>query len=406
MRSEARNTCVLILFFLCLATMAMGKNGGSRFSASFMVAEPTSSTVQAQYGHAFIRLEYPAEGLDYCFTLESDYDNEHVWDIAVGNYHSAIMAFKSDEYLKKFAMEGRKVAQLPLNLKEVEIQNLWRMLDEKMMNKGQNIASDYFTHGCSAELARILFANINGDVMFGEEVLDSIGRTYMQVGDTYRPLSSWSILASGFCFAKSMQKERTAKELTYLPVAIPFMFSHARIIDTDGERQLLSSKEATLYMSNGKTQICNANEVHFFPMDTRTPIRLYITIYVALQIALFLFVKKMRKPMNIVMFSAYNLIMAMMLLTSLLTSVEEFKGWNWLYLFYNPLPLLLWLRNRKKPFNTKRKERLMNVATMWSAACVAGMALVGGMIATEITLISAAFAIQVALSRFIYKHKQ
>lgn len=405
MTTAARKTFATLLLFICFATAAMSKSESGRFRASFMVAEPTSATVQAQYGHAFIRLEYPAEGLDFCFTLESDNDDEHVWNIAVGNYHSDIMAFLSDEYLKKFAMEGRMVAQLPLNLKEVEIQNLWRMLDEKIMDKSQNIAADYFTHGCSAELARILFANINGDVVFDEEVLDSIGRTYMQAGYTYRPRSSWSLLAAAFCFAKSMQEERAAKELAYLPVAIPFMFSHARIVDADGERQLLFSTEATLYKPDGKTQMRKANQVRFFAIDTRAPIRLYIIIYIALHIALLLFFKKMRKPMNIVMFSAYNLIMATMLLTSSLTSIKEFTGWNWLYLFYNPLPLLLWLRNCRKPFSTKTKERWMSVAAAWSIACVAGMALMGGMIATEITFISATFAIQLVLNRFAHKQK-
>lgn len=403
MTTAARKTFATLLLFFCLVATALGKSESGRFRASFMVAEPTSATVQAQYGHAFIRLEYPAEGLDFCFTLESDNDNEHAWDIAVGNYHSAIMAFLSDEYLKKFAMEGRKVAQLPLNLKEVEIQNLWRMFDEKIMDKSQNIAADYFTHGCSAELARILFANINGDVVFDKEVNDSVGTTYMQVNQTYRPRSSWSILFATVIADESTREELAAKSLLYLPVSIPYMFSHARIIDTDGERQLLSSTLATLYMPNGKTQKCEANKVHFFPMDTRTPIRLYIIIYIVLQIALFLFAKKMRKSLNIAMFVAYNLLMATMLLASSLTSVEEFTGWNWLYLFYNPLPFLLWAFNRKKPVSEIAKKRWMNMATAWSVACVAGMALMAGTIATEITFISATFAIQLVLNKFAYK---
>lgn len=387
---------LLFCFLSCLVKTMTGAN--QKFRASMMIAESSPATVQGQYGHAFIRLQYPAERLDYCFTLETTNDDEHAWDIITGNYTTSVMAFPSSQYMSQFRNQQRSVVELPLNLTDKEIQTLWRTLDETIVDTMQVIPPDYFTHGCSAELTDILFRCIDGYVEFSPVVCDSLGDSYFQVGDTYRPLSSWSIIGLGFCFASGMFEKRLPENLLYVPLSLPFMFSHAEIVNDGKRRPLLSTTRAKAYNPTGKQTLIDATPVHIFPVDTAMPVRMYALMLLSLQLLLAFFAGKSVRCINVLLFIVYNLMTFAILLVNVLTSMTELQGWNWMLFFYNPLPLLLWVVNRKRPMSPALQRKIHATLTIWAVVCVAVMAIFNDTVLIGNTLFSAIFALQLVIS--------
>lgn len=398
-----KRTLLLTLLLTFVTNMVSGKVEDNRFKASVMVASFSERNTQSMYGHAFLRMQYPAEGLDYCFTLETLNDDERLWDIVVGNYATRMMAFNSKEYMAQFAEQGRTVAQLQLNLTEQEIQTLWRVLDEAIMDATHIIPPDFFTHGCSTELTRILLGCIDGEVEFDNEVLDSIGDTFSQIGDAYRPRSVWGGITPYFFATKGVHSQMPAYQLTFAPVALPYMFSHAYIVNGQGRRPFLSSSSVTMYAPDLTVSTRKVGQVFFFPRDTRTPVAAYLMALLVVQVVVCLAFSRLRRPVSMVLFAAYNIIFLLLLLISWQTSITEFSGWNWMYLFYNPVPVLLWMANRVSPFGQKASMAIGNVLAVWSAVCVVVLASMTDIFITEQVLVTALFAVQMILGRLFYK---
>lgn len=394
---------LLLTLLMLIATTALAQDLSGRFKASVMVASRSETLAQALYGHAFFRLQYPAEQLDYVFSLETHNNSEKPWDIILGNYDSRVMAFETKDYLKQFAEQKRTVAQLPLNLTEHEIQTLWRVLDETITDSTQVIPADFFTNGCSSELTQILLRCIDGEVEFDSQVQDSIGCTKFQLGATYRTQTSWHIIALPFFATSDMHREQPPHLIAYAPVALPYIYSHAYIVNGNDRRPLLSQPIATVYAPNGTVSNASVRQVHFFPRDSRTPMAVYLVALIILQVAVCLVFRRLLRPISIVLFATYNLIFLLLLLISWHTSIVEFHGWNWLYLFFNPVPLLLWLTNRVKPFGRKTTTIISNVMIAWSVICIVIIAARPDMFLLEQAIITAIFAIQIVLERNYYK---
>lgn len=394
---------LLLALLVFIVTTALGQELSGRFKASVMVANRTEASAQALYGHAFLRMQYPAEHLDYIFTLETLNDSEKPSNIIIGNYNTRMMAFETKDYIEKFAEQNRTIAELPLNLTEHEIQTLWRVLDETITDSTQAIPADFFTNGCSSELTQILLRCIEGGVEFDPEVSDSIGRTKFQLGAFYRTQTSWHIVALSFFTTEVMHTELPPHLVAYAPVALPYIFSHAYIVDGDGRRPLLSQRTATIYAPDHTISNASTGQVHFFPQDTHTPMAIYLLALAVLQIVVCLTFRRLLRPISIVLFATYNLIFLLLLLVSWQTSIVELRGWNWQYLFYNPVPLLLWLRGRVTPFSQKTTMTISHVMIAWSVLCTATMAASPDMFLPEQPIITAVFAIQIVLERYSHK---
>ena len=99
-------------------------------------------------GHACIRLECPTFNLDYCFSYESESVKEKVLTFFMGKLKMGMFATPTEEYLDLYRAAGRGVREYRLNLPIRVKQELWRVLDNHML-EGANLPYDYITHGCA-----------------------------------------------------------------------------------------------------------------------------------------------------------------------------------------------------------------------------------------------------------------
>lgn len=133
---------------------------------SLVVAEP-ERVLYSILGHACLHMQCPYYGLDYIFSYESEPVKGKVLRFLVNDLKMGMVAMPLDEYLEPYREEGRGVREYELNLPPAVETELWRILDEKLM-EGMNLQYDYITRGCAISIVHcvedaVKAANKHGD---------------------------------------------------------------------------------------------------------------------------------------------------------------------------------------------------------------------------------------------------
>lgn len=122
---------------------------------SFCMADPTDQTQDylGITGHAFLRLQCPVFGLDYCFSYESEKIKGQLWDYLTGNLKMGMYAIPTDEYVEDYRVWKRAVHEYHINMPPDAEQRLWEMMDNHMLTE-QDMQMNLFKFGCANTLLR------------------------------------------------------------------------------------------------------------------------------------------------------------------------------------------------------------------------------------------------------------
>lgn len=288
--------------------------------ASLLVADP-GTVLYSVLGHACIRLQCPAFGLDYCFSYESEDASRKVLAFLAGKLMMGLFAIPVEDYCEQYRKDGRGVYEYKLNL-PVEIkQELWRVLDEHI-EEGQKLPYDYYHRGCAITI-----------VDFVKEALDELDIVYDKSLYELQPT------ARELCIENSQQSlwvQFVALFLVGNEADIPLVGEKQLIIPTDlvnawqkatvnGE-PLLASEPIVLV--EGKPQV---NDGWFTPM--------VLAIILLVLSLMNLWVKY--PYFDWLILAAQTIIgcgMTYLIFFSDLCCTE----WNWLIIPFNPLPAIFW----------------------------------------------------------------
>ena len=122
---------------------------------SLCVADPTDQTQDylGITGHAFLRLQCPTFGLDYCFSYESERIKGQLWDFITGKLKMGMFAVPTDEYIKDYRAWKRAVHEYHIKLPADVEQRLWEQMDNHMMTE-KDMQMDLIRFGCTNTILR------------------------------------------------------------------------------------------------------------------------------------------------------------------------------------------------------------------------------------------------------------
>ncbi|MCR5181045.1 MAG: DUF4105 domain-containing protein [Bacteroidaceae bacterium] len=366
------------------------EDSASFLQISFLVADPSQQHSQSVFGHAFLRMQCPSADLDYCFTMESG-DYEGLLDICIGNYPNRLACIPTAEYIATFLDEGRVVTEYPLLLELEEGQQLWQLLDETVAS-GLSPYHDYFHHGCSQEIIRLLAQCLHGTLTFGEAARQYDG-TLFTLGNRLLPAQSWLHLPSTLLITTDGTDRRlTDMEKTAFPLLVPILLSDAQVTAPDGSRRpILHATTPTRYLPRNPE-----------PEDRRWPIAVWFWAALATTVALTMaerltenrIVQGMTHILDILLLALYAFITGTMLYICLRSSLPTTSGWNWNYLIYNPLPLLVALYDHCYPLTPSARRHTYLIYALWLLAFLAVMFIVGDHLMLEQYLLAGLFAVR------------
>ncbi len=122
---------------------------------SLCVADPTDyhQDVLGTSGHAFLRLQCPTFGLDYCFSYEGENVNDNLYRYLCGKTKMGMFAIPTGEYLEDYRKWNRSVHEYRLALPPEAELRLWEIMDNHLTN-GIVLRQDLNKYGCAITVVR------------------------------------------------------------------------------------------------------------------------------------------------------------------------------------------------------------------------------------------------------------
>ena len=293
---------------------------------SLVVADPGDALYSA-VGHVGIHMECPEYQLNYVFSYESEDVRHKVLSFLAGNLKMGMFAIPFEEYLDIYRTEGRGVRQYTLNLPIEVKRNLWRILDNHLL-EGANLPYDYIKRGCAYSTLTML-----------KECLDPIPIQYGSWPESFNNLTRreqvrkqmdnfpWSrsflhLVGNGILDFNCSNEDKVI-----LPTDLVYVLQHASVHG----QQLLSDEATVLLPSN-----------HHPKAHWCTPTLVAIILLILTLVCLFL-KSSMMDYVLLAIQSVLGIITVYLIFFSDLVCTE----WSWLIIPFNPLPLIFWKWRRK-----------------------------------------------------------
>ena len=124
-------------------------------TVSLCIADPTDwrDDVLGMAGHAFLRLQCPTFGLDYCFSYEGENVNDNLYRYLSGQTKMGMFAVPTNEYMEDYRKWNRSVHEYFLTMPPEAELRLWEIMDNHTTNK-ISLRHDLKKYGCAITVVR------------------------------------------------------------------------------------------------------------------------------------------------------------------------------------------------------------------------------------------------------------
>lgn len=303
-------------------------------TASLLLASPGEKVYQI-FGHAAIRMQCPAHGLDNVFTYEVD-PGAGFFDVIFNKARARFAAVDFKEYVGEFASEGREVVQLRLNLSPAEKQRLWQILDEKAFGTFQSSFNPFGRHCLTMSLDQIDLS-LGGGRLRPSESAASMDNGQKTLAAS-RGGNEWHRMV---CLSTLGTSADVTQPLLQVPANMAGEYAGWSIDDGEGKLRPLFSGEPELLTRRTS------------PVDRSPVTPLAVAIFIAFTV---LACAAAARARHMVVVARAVAVTVMALLAAgwsvlMLFSVSDITASsNWFMVVFNPLPLIGWATLRRKPF--------------------------------------------------------
>lgn len=204
---------------------------------SLCVADPTdqSQDYLGITGHAFLRLQCPTFGLDYCFSYESEKIKGQLWDYLTGKLRMGMLAISTDEYIQDFRIWKRAVHEYRINMPPEAEQRLWEQMDNHMMAE-RDMQMDLIRFGCTNTLLRYVERSLLPDTIAYNWPAKFYTQSAMEIAEEHLYDYPWTTLGLRLTTSDELKRLRTPKQKVIFPTDLLEVWSLAKI---NGEPMLM-----------------------------------------------------------------------------------------------------------------------------------------------------------------------
>lgn len=291
---------------------------------SLCIADPTEWQDDALgiSGHAFLRLQCPFYGLDYCFSYEGERVNDNIFRYINGDTKMGMFAIKTDEYLEDYRRWNRSVHEYFLDLPAEAEVRLWEIMDNHLTG-GITLRQDLNKYGCAITVVRYVKQALAGTRIEYNTESEFARMTRREIG--YQTLKNhpWIRLSSMVFTDSRYDNECPIDEKLIVPADLAKVWQEAKI-----EGRILATYKGDLVEG---AQL-DESEPWFTPM---------LLAICLLLISIAVSFSKYGKYWNMLMVSIQALIGVALIILFIMS--KHIGGSAFLILaVFNPLPLILW----------------------------------------------------------------
>ncbi len=200
---------------------------------SLCVADPTDQTQDylGITGHAFLRLQCPTFGLDYCFSYESEKIKGQLWDYITGKLKMGMFGIHTEEYIQDYQIWQRAVHEYRINMPPDAEQRLWEQMDNHMLNE-KDMQMNLVKFGCANTLLRYVeraLAPTQIEYNWPEKYLT---KSAMEIAEEHVGNYPWTLLGLRLTAGREYAQMVSPKQKVLFPTDLLEVWSTATI---DGE---------------------------------------------------------------------------------------------------------------------------------------------------------------------------
>ena len=197
---------------------------------SLCIADPTdqSQDYLGITGHAFLRLQCPAFGLDYCFSYESEKIKGQLWDYITGKLKMGMYAIPTDEYIQDYQIWQRAVHEYRINMPPDAEQRLWEQMDNHMLNE-KDMQMNLFKFGCANTLLRYVeraLAPTQIEYNWPEKFYNL---SAIEIAEEHLECYPWTLLGMRLTAGMEYNQLTTPKQKVIFPTDLLEVWSNATI---------------------------------------------------------------------------------------------------------------------------------------------------------------------------------
>ncbi len=293
--------------------------------ASIIIADP-GDVLYSTVGHVGIHMQCPEHNLDYVFSYESQDARSKVLRFLSGKLRMGLAAIPYQEYLDMFRPQGRGVKEYTLYLPIEVKRNLWRVLDNHLM-EGMDLPYDYMKRGCANSTLKLL--------MEGMDTLKiSFGKWPQKFNLTRRELTEIQMknVPWTWCFMNLICNGQIDAPCSKIDkVIMPADLIEVLKDATVQGKPLMQKEPATLLPDNHIVKPC------LFTPFVLSILVLLLTILCAVY----------RSGIMDYTLLAVQTILGLITIYLVFFSTLPCTEWSWLIIPFNPLPLIFWKWRQK-----------------------------------------------------------
>lgn len=199
-------------------------------TVSLCVADPTDMTQDylGVTGHAFLRLQCPTFGLDYCFSYESEKIKGQLWDYLTGKLRMGMFAIPTNDYIQDYHVWKRAVHEYRINMPPEAEQRLWEQMDNHMLAE-QELQMDLIKFGCTNTLLRYVERALLPDTIAYNWPEKFYTQSAMEIAEEHLYDYPWTTLGLRLTTSDELKRLRTPKQKVIFPNDLLEVWSLASI---------------------------------------------------------------------------------------------------------------------------------------------------------------------------------
>lgn len=197
---------------------------------SLCVADPTDMTQDylGVTGHAFLRLQCPTFGLDYCFSYESEKIKGQLWDYLTGKLKMGMFAVPTDEYIEDYRIWKRAVHEYRINMPPEAELRLWEQMDNHMLAE-QEMKMDLVKFGCANTLLRYVERALSPTQIVYNWPEKYYTKSAFEIGAEHLSNYPWTLLLARITAPKEISQLSSPKDKVRSPFDLLEVWSQATI---------------------------------------------------------------------------------------------------------------------------------------------------------------------------------
>ena len=198
--------------------------------ASLLVADP-GTVLYSVLGHACIRLQCPAFGLDFCYSYESESKMQRILAFLAGKLKMGLFAIPVEKYCDIYRKNGRGVYEYTLNL-PIEIKReLWRVLDNHLA-EGIRLPYDYYHRGCATTAKDFVKEALGETVIVYDRSLYENGQSVKEIWNKHTENALWVRFLCYFIGSgKEIEKPLVGDRQLIIPIDLVHAWQEAKVND-------------------------------------------------------------------------------------------------------------------------------------------------------------------------------